>query len=258
MNVLKRDFDKLHVEVHSNRNELGTAAATQVVEKIKACIATKGEARVIFASAPSQLELLQELRQAEGIDWTKVVAFNQDEYIGASLTDAHSFGKFIKEELYDMVHPGTIHFIDGRAADVDAESERYATLLEEREIDIICLGVGENGHVAFNEPHEADFNDPKVLKTITLDEKCRVQQFHDFGFPTMADVPEKGVTITIPVIMKAANLYCMVPSERKAEAVRELLLGEISEKCPASVLRLHDACVLFLDADSAKLLNLCH
>lgn len=258
MNVLKRDFDKLHVEVYSNRKELGQAAAKQVAEKIRECIAAKGEARVVFASAPSQLEFLQELVKEEGIDWAKVEAFNQDEYIGATLSDAHSFGKFIKEVLYDKVHPGTIHFIDGTAADVDAECERYASLLQEKEIDIICLGVGENGHVAFNEPHEADFNDPKALKTITLDEKCRVQQFHDFGFRTMADVPDKGVTITIPLIMQAANLYCMVPTERKAEAIKDMLLGPVDEKCPASVLRLHDAAVLYLDCDSAKLLNLCH
>jgi glucosamine-6-phosphate deaminase len=255
MEVRKLKYDKLNVEIYGDRHVMGSFAARRVAGKIRDTVAVKGKARVIFASAPSQREFLQALAMEEGIDWSRVVAFNQDEYAGVSLEAPYSFGKFLKEELYEKVNPGKVHYLNGAAEDLDQECRRYAALLSEDDIDIICLGIGENGHIAFNEPGEADFNDPKALKIITLDDKCRVQQFHDFVFKTMADVPEYGITITITVIMKGAHLYCIVPSARKAEVVREALLGPIIDRCPASVLRIHDSAVLFLDRDSANCLD---
>lgn len=248
-------YNKLSVKISSDRCKMGMAAAKQVAKKICEIINEKGKVRVIFAGAPSQLEFLQALAQEECIDWSKVIAFNQDEYLGVSLEERHSIGKYLKDNLYDKVKPGTVHFINGAADNIELEIHRYSKLLTECDNDIICLGVGENGHIAFNEPDEADFNDPNDIKIITLDEKCRVQQFHDFGFSTIDDVPKQGITITIPIIMKTKHIYCIVPSQRKAEIVRKMLLGPVSEECPASILRLHDSAFLFLDRESSKLLS---
>ena len=255
MDFIETKVDKLVVEVHQNRSNLGSSASRQVAAKMKEVIEQKNEVRVVFASAPSQNEFLAGLCQEKGIKWDKVVAFHQDEYVGAAPEDDYCFGKFINVNLFDKVKPGTIHYIDGLNDDVEDECNRYAALLNEKPIDIICLGIGENGHVAFIEPHEADFNDTKELKRITLDEKCRNQQFHDFGFKSIEDVPKWGITMTIPAIMKVDYIYCMVPSVRKAEAVKDTLTGPVVEKCPASILRRHDKAILFLDRDSASLVG---
>lgn len=255
MKVIHKQYDNLMVEIYENRELMGKAAAEAVAAKICELQKEKDEVRIVFASAPSQKEFLEHLSRNPDIDWKKVVAFNQDEWVGVSLEEDHSFGKFIKEKLYDIVHPGKCYFINGMN-DMEEECERFGKLLTEKKIDIICLGVGENGHIAFNEPHEADFNDPKILKTIKLDERCRIQEFNDFNFASIDDVPTHGVTVTIPTILSVENIYTIVPSKRKAEAIKNALEGEITENCPASVLRRANRATLFMDYDAASLLNL--
>lgn len=252
---VEKKFDKLAVQVYETRDEMGKAAASDVASKIKEIIEQKGEVRIVFASAPSQSDFLKYLCVAPGIDWSKVTAFHMDEYMGASIEDDYSFAKFIKEYIVDKVNPGRVFYMNGKNPDIEGECERYASLLSEKPIDIVCLGIGENGHIAFNEPHEADFNDPKLVKKISLDEKCRSQQYHDFGFASMDDVPRFAITMTVPAIMGADYLYCIVPTDRKAEAVKEALTGPITEKCPASVLRTHERAILYLDRDAAKLVE---
>jgi glucosamine-6-phosphate deaminase len=252
---MEKQFDKLRVQVYQNRDEMGKAAASNVASQIRNILKEKGEVRIVFASAPSQLDFFKYLCQEPGIDWTKVTAFHQDEYMGASLEDDYSFAKFIKDHVADRVNLGKIFYMNGKNPDIEGECERYAKLISEKPIDIVCLGIGENGHIAFNEPHEADFNDPKLVKKISLDEKCRNQQYHDFGFASMDDVPRYAITMTIPAITGADYLYCIVPTDRKAEAVKAALTGPITEKCPASVLRTHDSAILFLDRDAAKLVE---
>lgn len=253
MKVLERKCDELTVKQYENRDQMGKAAAEAVGAKICELLEQQDEVRIVFACAPSQDEFLYYLCRYEGIDWSRVVAMHQDEWVGVEIDQPHSFAGFLKKYLIDIVHPGKFHLINS-LNDAEAECERYGNLLTEKGIDIICLGVGENGHTAFNEPHEADFNDPKIMKIIQIDERCRQQQFNDFDFETIDDVPTHGITITIPAIMAARNIYCMVPGIRKAEAVHNVLLGEICEQCPSSVLRRAPHATLFLDADSASML----
>lgn len=252
---MEKEFvvNKLKVKVFESNSQLGEAAALHMESILKDAIGQKGFARVIFASAPSQNTFLDTLKKLP-IEWEKVHGFIQDEYLGASLEDAHSFGKFIKDKLFSQVSMGEVYYLDGLAEDIEKELDRYSNLIKSAPIDVICVGIGENGHIAFNEPHEADFNDPKFMKIITLDDKCRLQQFNDFGFKTIDEVPTNGLTLTIPAILSCERLICIVPGERKAEAVKQTLAGEISEKCPASIMRRHANATLFLDCHSASLL----
>lgn len=252
---IEKQFDKLKVQVYENRDEMGRAAAGSVAAKLRELLAANEEVRMVFASAPSQSDFLKYLVQERDIDWSRVTVFHLDEYVGASLDDDYSFAKFIKDHVVDKVHPGKVFYLNGKNPDIELECQRYAQLLSEKPIDIVCLGIGENGHIAFNEPHEADFNDPKLVKHVALDEKCRAQQFHDFKFASMDDVPRYAITMTVPAIMAAKYLYCIVPTERKAEAVRAALTGPVTEKCPSSILRTHDRAVLFLDKDAAKMVG---
>lgn len=246
--------DKLEVNVLKSNALLGERAADLVEWAIRDAIAEKGSARVVFASAPSQNTFIEAIRKRP-IQWEKVTAFDQDEYLGATLNDAHSFGKYLHDRLFSQVPVGQVHYLNGVAEDMQAEFARYARLIQQAPIDVICLGVGENGHIAFNEPHEADFNDPLFIKRITLDEKCRVQQFHDFGFKTIEDVPQYGLTLTISAVMSCNRLVCIVPGERKAQAIQAALENEVSTSCPASVMRRHEKATLILDNESARLLK---
>lgn len=255
MEIMKQfKTDKLEVEIYNNRTDMGKAAAVEVADKMRAYIAQQGSVRIIFAAAPSMDDFYEALCSENDIDWSRVVAFTQDEYLGASLNDKYSLINYIKPRLFDRVNPGIYYYIDGSAKNIDEECERYATLITQKPNDITCIGIGDNGHIAFNEPHEADFQDLKVIKTISVDERCKEQQVDNFGFATKEDVPQIGITLTIPTIMKSTHIICIVPTKRKADAVRNTILGPISEKCPASVIRLHDSAKLYLDRDSGSLL----
>ena len=189
------------------------------------------------------------------IDWKRITAFHLDEYLGMPDDHPASFRRYLREQLFEDVKPGTVHYLRGDTEDALAECERYSRLLDEAgEPDVACIGIGENGHIAFNDPHIAEFDDPVRVKVADLDEPCRRQQLGEGWFPTLADVPTHALTQTIPAILSARAIRCMVPDERKAIAVRRALEGPIETACPASVLRRHPDTILYLDTYSASLL----
>ena len=243
--------DQLVVRVYGSRAQLGVAAAYAVAEAMRRLLAEQEQVRMVFASAASQNEFLAALGLATGLDWRRVTAFHLDEYVGLSPRSPQSFVAYLKEHLFRRVKPGIVHAWNGLAPDPAAESRRYAALYDTAPIDIVCNGIGENGHLAFNDPPFADFDDPLTAKVVTLDERSRQQQVHDGFYPDLAAVPRKALTLTIPAIAKARYIHCIVPGANKAEAVAATLSGPIAEECPASVLRRHGAAVLYLDPDSA-------
>jgi glucosamine-6-phosphate deaminase len=245
---------QMKVEVFADRNQLGCASGLDAAALMRQIIASKGRVVAVFAAAPSQNEFLETLRQQPGIDWSKVVAFHLDEYVGLPETSPASFRYYLKSHIFDYVHPGVMNLIGGDAPDPAAEAERYSALLRENKIDMSFIGIGENGHLAFNDPPVADFNDPKLIKIVELEERCRVQQVHDGCFPALNDVPKTAFSMTIPELMSADALFTMVPTKLKAEAVKATINGPISTDCPASILRTHPNCKLYLDKDSASLL----
>lgn len=245
-----QQVDQLCVEVHPTRDEMGRAAAEAAAKALTETIAANGAARVILASAPSQNELLDHLLAAP-IDWSRVTIFHMDEYVGLGPDHSASFRSYQQEHVLSRIKPGAFHGIRGEANDPDAECRRYAELLAEAPIDVVCLGIGENGHLAFNDPPVADFADPVLVKVVELDEVCRQQQVNDGCFPTLDAVPRHAITLTIPALLGGRELFCVVPGPRKAAAVRATLRGPIDTSCPASILRRHPRTRLYLDTASA-------
>ncbi|WP_408008525.1 glucosamine-6-phosphate deaminase [Pseudalkalibacillus sp. A8] len=241
--------DHLEVKTFADRKALGDNAGRQIAEKIKDLLQQKDEIRMVFAAAPSQNEVLSYLAQDKRIDWSRIVAFHMDEYIGLEESAPQTFSRFLSEKLFDLVKPKEVHLING---DNESEHEcrRYASLFNEKPIDIVCLGIGENGHLAFNDPPVADFEDEETVKTVTLDEACRQQQVNDGCFSSIDEVPEKAITLTIPALLSGEFLYCVVPGKTKANAVQHVLTGPITTNWPASILRDHPNCTLYLDKDS--------
>lgn len=244
--------DRLSVKVYRTRREMGTAAGQAVASRLRELLAAQSHARLIFAAAPSQQELLEALVAAPGINWKRVVAFHMDEYVGLPEGATQSFGRWLKEAIFDRVRPGEVHYVDGRAKDVPGECSRYSALLKAAPIDLCCLGIGENGHIAFNDPPVADFKDPALVKAVELDVPCRQQQVNDGCFAAFEDVPKTALTLTVPALLGAKELHCVVPGPRKAAAVKAALQGPVSTECPASILRTHPAAVLYLDDDAAR------
>lgn len=246
--------DNLKVEVYADRAHMGTAAAHDVAAQMRQLIGEKGRVVMVFASAPSQDDFTSALALEKGIDWSKVVAFHLDEYVGLPGDAPQAFGNYIRRHLLDAVKPGTVYFINGNAADPQAECRRYSELLEENPLDIACIGIGENGHIAFNDPHVANFSDPVKAKLVELDLRSRQQQVHDGCFATLDDVPTTAITMTIPAIVSAKSVFCMAPAATKAEAARATVYDPVSTACPATILRRHDCATLYLDQESgAKL-----
>ena len=243
-----------NVKVFSTTGEMGRAAAAEVAAKIVELLGKKEEVNMIFAAAPSQEAFLNSLIADSRIDWTRINAFHMDEYIGVGPSAPQSFAHFLRERIFDRVPFRSVYCLDGLASDRDAECARYAGLLQRYPVDIVCMGIGENGHIAFNDPDVADFNDPKLVKVVALDPVCRQQQVNEKCFERLDLVPSEALTLTVPALLRGRWLFCIVPFASKAEAVRCTLYGEISEHCPASVLRNEaDAC-LYLTAESARLL----
>lgn len=245
---------QLAVVVESNRSALGAAAARRAAEAILKVQSGGRTVRVVFAAAPSQNEMLAALVATPGIDWSRVEAFHMDEYLGLPADAPQLFRRYLCEHLFDRVQMGDIRLIDGQAADPVRECERYGALLREKPIDLVCLGIGENGHLAFNDPPVADFQDPVSVKVVELDDACRRQQVHDGAFGSVGEVPRTALTLTIPALMDAVCLSAAVPGPAKAKAVKDALEGPIGTRCPASILRTHRNAALFLDPDSASLL----
>lgn len=246
----------LCVKIHDTRLEMGIVAADDIAKAIRNVLAHKAECNIIFAAAPSQNEMLAALIEQPGIEWNRVNAFHMDEYIGLAPDAPQGFANFLRAAIFDKVPFRSVNCLDGVAAtnDTAAECARYAALLDSKLVDITCMGIGENGHIAFNDPPVADFDDPELVKPVALDEICRNQQVHDGCFATLDDVPTHALTLTVPALMRAAQVFCVVPAQTKAHAVYDTLLGKISTACPASILRRHSEATLYLDMDSASLL----
>jgi glucosamine-6-phosphate deaminase len=243
--------DKLKIEIFGTTEDMGKDAAAFVAGKLNQAINDKGFANLIIGTGASQYPLLEFLIKKE-IDWTKITIFHLDEYIGISDQHPASFRKFLKNHVADKVNPKDVHYLKGDADDIEAEIKRYKKLLKDNPVDVACIGIGENGHIAFNDPSVADFSDPEYLKVVEMDEACRMQQVGEGWFPTINHVPVKAVTLTVSAIMDCKVLCCTVPDERKSEAVYKTLNGKIDTSCPASILRKHNNAVLFLDSFAAK------
>lgn len=245
--------DRLKVKIMADRTEMGRVAADDIVAAIKSTLDKKEEINMIFAAAPSQNDVLLALTQSD-VEWNRINAYHMDEYIGLERTAPQSFGNFLKEHIFDLVPFRSVHLINCGTEEPEKECDRYAALLEENPADIIIMGIGENGHIAFNDPWVADFKDGKKVKTVLLDEVCRQQQVNDGCFAAIDLVPKSAITLTCPIFIEAPQLFCIVPAKTKANAVKRTVCGEISEECPATILRQHPDAVLYLDADSAAFL----
>ncbi|HEX3815067.1 MAG TPA: glucosamine-6-phosphate deaminase [Mycobacteriales bacterium] len=229
---------------------MGQAAAADIAEELRTRLRRQAEVRMVFAAAPSQDSMLESLAVADGIDWSRVTALHMDEYVGIDTSVPQSFARYLNDRLFDPVRPGRVELIDG-SAEPDAEARRYSGLLAEGPVDIVCLGIGENGHIAFNDPQFADFADPLSVKVVDLDTRSRQQQVNDGCFAQLSDVPERAITLTIPALTSGQCLFCVVPGQTKAAAVRSALRDPVSPACPATILREHPACRLYLDPESA-------
>ncbi len=240
----------LNVQLFRTSKEMGQAAAGFVKDQLNEAIRKKGEANLILATGASQFTFLEALKK-EAIDWSKVTVFHLDEYLGISDQHSASFRKYLRDRILNIVKPGKVYLINGDAKDLEGMLAEYSGLLESHPVDVACIGIGENGHIAFNDPAVADFNDPKLIKVVDLDETCRKQQLGEGWFPTLDDVPKQAVSLTITAIMKCKTICCAVPDERKAVAIEKTLNAEISTACPATILRRHPHTVLFMDLPAA-------
>ncbi|MDB5018885.1 MAG: Glucosamine-6-phosphate deaminase [Pedobacter sp.] len=247
--------DKLEVLVLENRTALGKAAAARVSVKIKQLLKVKAIVNIIFAAAPSQNELLSVLIEDESIEWQRINAFHMDEYLGLPTGAEQLFSSFLKKSIFDRVPFASVNCINGHAANPEEECSRYAELLTKFPADLVCMGIGENTHIAFNDPPVANFQDPKLVKVVELDTACRQQQVNDGCFPTIEDVPTHALTLTVPALMSGSDLFCMVPGKNKAQAVVFTLNEPVSEQYPSTILKTHESAVLFADADSFSLMR---
>lgn len=247
--------DKLAVKIYSTREELGSAAGPEAAKKIKELQKTKQIINIIFAAAPSQNEFLENLISQEGIEWERINAFHMDEYIGLSADAPQGFGNFLKERIFNRKPFRSVNYLNGQCESKEAECARYGQLLAEYPADIVCMGIGENGHIAFNDPHVADFADKMKVKVVGLDCFCRQQQVNEGCFASIDLVPTHALTVTIPVLLNARYIFCMVPGCNKAKAVANTIGQEISERYPSTVLRTHLSAILYLDAQSAAQLK---
>jgi len=244
----------LAIRIYENRTIMGISAALMVCARINHLLSQQDHVNIIFASAPSQNEFLDTLTWTTSVDWGRVNAFHMDEYIELPVNDPRTFASFLNKKIFGRLPFRSVNYINGNAPVIGDECRRYARLLEQHPADIVCLGIGENGHLAFNDPHVADFNDPVAVKMVKLDAACRQQQVNDGCFAGLSEVPAYAITLTIPALMTGKYVYCMVPGEKKAEAVRNTVYGEIIEKYPSAILRKHMDATLFLDKKSGALL----
>ena len=249
-----RSAGSLAVQAFATRTDLGRAAALHTAEVIRHSVAQQGSARIIIATGNSQLPFVEELREIEHVPWGAVTVFHMDEYVGIPAQHPASFRRWIDERIAVPFQPAAVHYIDGDNPDPEAEARRYEELLRAAPLDLVCMGIGENGHIAFNEPYRADFQDARWARIITLDEKSRKQQVGEGHFPDVESVPERAISLTVPALLAPSYIQVVAPERRKAEAVRATLSDEISNACPATILRTQEQSVLFLDEESASLL----
>jgi len=240
---------RMRVESYRSRPDMGRSAAEAIAVELRELLAWQGRVRMVFAAAPSQAEMLAALRAAPGIAWDRVTAFHMDEYIGLPAGAPERFANWLDAHIFTALPFAAIHRIVPEP-DAEVAAAKYAARLGEAPLDMVCLGIGVNGHIAFNDPPVADFNDPEDVKVVTLDAQCRQQQVDDDCFEAMDDVPEQAITMTIPRLLRTRRLFCVVPGRLKRDAVRATLAGPLSTACPASIVREHPDCTLYLDAES--------
>ncbi len=239
--------ENLKIKIFTDRTSMGECAATETADCINRLLKSKETINMVFAAAPSQNDMLEALCKKD-VPWEKINAFHMDEYVGLDKNHPQSFGKYLYDRIFGKVNFKSVNYISDYG-------EKYADILKENHIDIICLGIGENGHIAFNDPGVADFNDAEIIKKVKLDDVCRMQQVHDGCFPTFDDVPEYALTLTVPQMFSADYLFCVVPAATKADAVWRTVNEEITENCPATIMRRHSSAVMYCDKDSgAKIL----
>jgi len=241
----------LEVQVYQTRSEMGLQAAALLKDTVNELLSTQSYINIIFAAAPSQNEFLAALIKHE-IDWSRINAFHMDEYVGLDAAAPQGFGNFLNQRLFNLVPFHSVHLMNGNAVNILEECTRYENLLIEYPPDIVCMGIGENGHLAFNDPPVADFNDLVNVKMVELEAPCRQQQVNDGCFETIEQVPTHALTLTIPILMKGRFVFCVVPGAAKSTAVYNTLNQNISEKFPSTIVRTHANAILFLDAQSAK------
>ena len=244
-------FGCARVSVSPTRQALGAAAAAHASELIRGAIEREGRARIMVGTGNSQDDLIEALILRTDVDWARVEAFHMDEYVGISAAHPASFRRWLKTRVADRVPLADVHYMEGDASLMEQEIARYSRLLASAPLDIAFVGFGENGHIAFNDPHVADFSDPVLVKVVSLDAACRRQQVGEGHFKDLDSVPKLAVTVTCPALFQAAAWICSVPERRKATAVRQALLGPVSTSCPASVVRQHPAAFVYLDEDSS-------
>ncbi len=243
--------DRLTVRIFASEKEAGKQAADFVAQEINSATEKRGWANLILATGTSQFAFIEALKDKD-LDWGRIRAFHLDEYSGIPENHPASFRNYLRQRILDDVRPAEVYLLNGDAENLGEEIGKYEGLLRKYPTDIACIGIGENGHIAFNDPPEADFADPRLVKIVNLDRECRMQQLGEGWFPTLEDVPAQAITLTIPAIMNSRTISCLVPHKRKAPAVRNTLNGPIGTSCPASILRKHPRAVLFLDEDSAS------
>lgn len=252
--MIERTVERLRVVVHTSPAELAAAAADEAAAVLRAAVGHNGVARAMFATGNSQLDFVDQLTTpGRPVPWDRTVVFHMDEYVGVGPEHPAGFARWIRQRIAQRARPRAVHYLDG-LAEPAAECRRYAALLAEAPLDLCCLGIGENGHLAFNDPGVADFADPETVKVVELDQRCRLQQVHEGHFAALEAVPARAMTVTVPALLGPWPVLALVPEERKAAPVRQALEGPYSTACPASALRQAPNAVLHLEPASAALL----
>jgi glucosamine-6-phosphate deaminase len=255
MDVKHFEVGSIKLEIHPDKKAAGEAAAQSAAQALQQLGKSQSEIGVIFATGASQLEMLHALTSMSGLPWEKVHGFHLDEYVGIPDSHPASFRRYLRQNLTERVPMAEFFEIDGSASDPDRVRQAYVQNLQQADPQLCLLGIGENGHLAFNDPPEANFHDPEVMKVVTLDVACRQQQLAEGWFATFDDVPKRALTLTIPTLFKVPKLIVSVPGHRKAQSVRRTLEEPISTACPATILREHPDVTIFLDQESASALN---
>ena len=250
--VYQTTWDQLPVSVYRSNREMGTAAAFEARDILRAALAAEPECNVILATGNSQLTFLAKLRTLKGIDWSRVNVFHMDEYVGLDPAHPASFPGYLRREIVDRVRPKAFYPVPGGTTGLEQSCHNYEALLRAHPASLCALGIGENGHLAFNDPPFADFDDPVWVKVVELDTVSRMQQVKEGHFPSLEAVPTQAITLTVPALRSAKHMICLVPEARKAEAVRRALHGPVTADCPASILRRTPHCHLYLDVDAAR------
>lgn len=252
--VESRTIDRMQVHFFESKEKLGQRAAEDLAALLTRLVEKQGKVSVILASGNSQLDFFKALRKLKSVPWSKVTLYHMDEYLGMSDQHPASFARFIRENLADSVHPVNFHHIRGNSSDTDSELKRYTNLLREFPPDICVMGIGENGHLAFNDP-PADFETKEAIHLVNLDDRCRTQQVSEGHFPKLDDVPKRAISLTIHALLNVKHALVVVPEARKAAAVKAALQGPVTANCPASILKTRPNVTLYLDRESASLLQ---